>query len=98
MYQLFLFVCVCVGEKRFEVLHELVEDGLISVYLSQHNVMQALEKGRDVTRRQSLRLKRKPCGYVINHVHIHENVHVLLHCTCVYNYVYLASPKGAKND
>lgn len=51
-----------VGEKRFDDINDLVQDGLISLYLSQHNVLKTLEIGRDVTRQHSQRLRRKPCG------------------------------------
>jgi hypothetical protein len=51
-----------VGEKRFDDINDLVQDGLIALYLSQHNALKTLEIGRDVTRRHSQRLRRKPCG------------------------------------
>lgn len=61
-FQSLLYRYTCIGEKRFDDVHELVQDGLITVYLSQYNVMQALEKGRDITRQHSKKLRRKPCG------------------------------------
>ena len=51
-------------EKKFDSLHELVQDSLIVGYVNQHNVTQTLEKGIDITRQHSRRFRRKPAGYV----------------------------------
>jgi hypothetical protein len=54
--------CYFLFEKKFDSLHELVQDSLIVGYVNQHNVTQTLEKGIDITRQHSRRFRRKPAG------------------------------------
>ena len=35
-----------VGENRFEILKDLVQDGLITLYLQHHNVAQTMHEGQ----------------------------------------------------
>ena len=52
-----------VGDKKFDSLEELVEDGLIILYLQKHGVVEAMEEGRHNTlarkKKAQNRLKRK---------------------------------------
>ncbi len=49
-----------VGDKRFDNLEELVEDGLITLCMMKHDVGQEMQKGRAVTRKRTLKLRRQP--------------------------------------
>lgn len=49
-----------VGDKKFDKLEELVEDGLITLFLMKHNVGQEMQKGRAVTRKKTMKLRRQP--------------------------------------
>ena len=52
------------GDKKFDRISELVEDGLITLFMSKHNVAQALERGRKVTRSKTRKLTRQPARSV----------------------------------
>ena len=55
------------GEKKFECLEDLVQDGLITLYLQQHNAGLTMQRGRVVVRHKSqrqTRLKRKSARWV----------------------------------
>ena len=41
-----IMFCLCIGENKFEVLADLVQDGLITLYLQQHNVSETMQEGR----------------------------------------------------
>ena len=53
------------GESRFPNVEDLVADGLIALYLQNHNAMDAMRKGQEqqvmVQRKRSHRLQRRPC-------------------------------------
>ena len=49
------------GDKKFDKVEELVEDGLITLFLKKHDAGQAIEKGRTLARQKTLKLRRRPC-------------------------------------
>ncbi len=53
-----------VGDKRFDSLEELVEDGLITLFMMKHDVGLEMQKGRAVTRKRTMKLKRQPGRWV----------------------------------
>ena len=53
---------ILAGEKRFDCIEDLVQDGLITLYLQKHDVAKVMEEGRNKTmvrREQSRRLRRQ---------------------------------------
>lgn len=64
-------MCACVGENRFEDIEDLVQDGLITLYLYRHNATQTMQEGQLETMARRKRaekklknLKRSPGKYV----------------------------------
>lgn len=65
----YIYTCILfqssntLGDKKFDSVDELVEDGLITLYLQKHGVAEAMERGRHNTlaRKSNAqsRLKRK---------------------------------------
>lgn len=50
------------GDKKFDNLQDLVEDGLITLYLQNHDVAKAMEEGRTCTlarKKTQKKLKRQ---------------------------------------
>lgn len=66
MFPIIHFTCLeTAGENRFESVEDLVQDGLITLYLQQHNVVQTMHEGqmqsmarRKKAKRQLKQLKR----------------------------------------
>ncbi len=52
-------VCVCVGEKPFESVEDLVQDGLITLYMEANNVEEYLQSARE-TRSMRRRMPTPP--------------------------------------
>ena len=51
----------CVGENAFESLEDLVQDGLITLFLQRHNVAQTMHEGQvqSIVRRKKAEKKLK---------------------------------------
>ena len=47
----FYSLCVCAGEKPFDTIEDLVQDGLITLYMEANNVEEYLQSARSRTRR-----------------------------------------------
>lgn len=42
----YVVLIMCIGENTFESLEDLVQDGLITLYLQHHNVAQTMHEGQ----------------------------------------------------
>lgn len=68
---------MCTGENQFENVEDLVQDGIIILYLQQHNVAQAMHEGRllSMARRRKtekqLKLLKQSHGKLVLHTCIH---------------------------
>lgn len=43
---MYILCTLYIGENRFESLEDLVQDGLITLYLQRHNVAQTMHEGQ----------------------------------------------------
>ena len=72
------------GDKKFESLEDMVQDGLITLFLQKHDVAKLMELGRKDSmackNEKNMRLKRQHGRYV----HVVCTLYVMLH---LYNHI-----------